>query len=144
MITKPILNLAFFDPRPLATFTDLAPDVTTWYVGGHSLGGVRACQFASDPAVAGLVLFGSYCANDLSETDAAVLSVGGSEDALSTPAKIAESASMLPDDAEFVELNGASHASFGDYGLQPGDGTATLSSPEVKARITELLVGFVR
>ena len=28
VITKPILNLAFFDPRPLATFTDLAPGVT--------------------------------------------------------------------------------------------------------------------
>ena len=78
MITKPTLNLAFFDQRPLSTFTADAPGVTTWFVGGHSLGGVRACQLAADPGastpdpaaptIRGLVLFGSYCANDLSAT----------------------------------------------------------------------------
>lgn len=47
VITKPWLNLAFFDLRGLSTFTDLAPDVQTWMVGGHSLGGVTACQFAT-------------------------------------------------------------------------------------------------
>lgn len=39
VITTPGLNLAFFDLRPLSTFTGLAPDVGTWVVGGHSLGG---------------------------------------------------------------------------------------------------------
>ena len=39
VITTPGLNLAFFDLRPLSTFTGLAPDVGTWMVGGHSLGG---------------------------------------------------------------------------------------------------------
>ena len=67
VITKPTLNLAFFDFRPLSDFTDLAPDVDDWFVGGHSLGGVRACQLAE--GTDGLVLFGSYCANDLSESD---------------------------------------------------------------------------
>lgn len=36
VITKPWLNLAFFDVRPLSTFTDLAPNVDTWMVAGHS------------------------------------------------------------------------------------------------------------
>lgn len=39
VITTPGLNLAFFDLRPLSTYTGLAPDVGTWVVGGHSLGG---------------------------------------------------------------------------------------------------------
>ena len=44
VITEPTLNLAFFDTRPLSEFTADAPDVSEWYVGGHSLGGVRSCQ----------------------------------------------------------------------------------------------------
>ena len=96
VITKPTLNLAFFDQRPLSTFTAHAPDVTDWYVGGHSLGGVRACQLADDPAVKGLVLFGSYCANDLSGSDLRVLSIGGSRDGLSTPTRSPPPATSSP------------------------------------------------
>ncbi|MGK9146824.1 alpha/beta hydrolase [Plantibacter flavus] len=143
VITKPTLNLAFFDQRPLSTFTAAAPDVDTWFVGGHSLGGVRACQLAEDPAVSGIVLFGSYCANDLSETDLEVLSLAGSEDGLSTPEKVAAARDRLPADAVMIEIEGANHASFGDYGVQPGDGTATIPSSEVRAEITRALVGVL-
>lgn len=144
VITKPILNLAFFDYRSLSTFTSAAPDVDSWFVGGHSLGGVKACQFASDPSVDGLVLFGSYCANDLSgDDDLRVLSIGASEDGLSTPEDIEAGATKLPPTAEFVEIDGANHAAFGDYGVQPGDGTATKSSEDVAAELTVLLTAFM-
>jgi len=43
---------------------------------------------------------------------------------------------MLPADAEFVEIPGASHASFGDYGPQAGDGTPTIDDPAMTAEIT--------
>lgn len=141
VITKPWLNLAFIDPRPLSTFTDLAPDVSTWAVGGHSLGGVRACQLATDADA--LVLFASYCANDLSASGLPVLSLSGSEDGLSTPQKIADAAGELPADATFVEIPGASHASFGAYGPQPGDGTPTADPSEVDRVIAEQLAGFL-
>lgn len=141
VITRPWLNLAFFDPRPLSTFTDLAPDVTTWAVGGHSLGGVRACQLAEDADA--LVLFASYCANDLSESDLPVLSLSGSEDGLSTPQKIQDAADNLPSDTVFAEIPGASHASFGSYGPQPGDGTPTASAVEVEQTIATELRGFL-
>ena len=137
VITKPWLNLAFFDLRPLEAFTSLAPDVSTWIVGGHSLGGVRACQYAPDAAA--LALFASYCASDVSGSGIAVLSISGSEDGLSTPEKIADARHLLPADAELVEIAGASHSSFGDYGPQPGDGTPTISDDEMTARLTELI-----
>jgi len=141
VITRPWLNLAFFDPRPLSTFTDLAPDVTTWAVGGHSLGGVRACQLAPDADA--LVLFASYCANDISASGIPVLSLSGSEDGLSTPQKIADAKKNLPADATFVEIPGASHASFGAYGPQPGDGTPTADPAAVDRVIAEQLAGFL-
>ena len=135
VITKPWLNLAFFDVRPLTAFTDLAPDVGTWIVGGHSLGGVRACTLAADADA--LALFASYCATDLSGSGLPVLSLSGSEDGLSTPAKIDDARHLLPADARFVEIPGAAHASFGAYGPQDGDGTPSVSLEDMVAEITD-------
>jgi len=139
VITKPILNLAFFDQRPLDTFTDDAPGVDRWFVGGHSLGGVRACMLADDPAVDGLILFGSYCANDLTDSGLEVLSISGSRDGLSTPEKIADARPLLPTDADLVEIEGLNYAGFGDYGVQPGDNTATITTEQQRDEITDAL-----
>lgn len=141
VITRPWLNLAFFDPRGLDAFTSAAPDIDVWGVGGHSLGGVRACQLAEDADA--LVLFASYCANDLSESGLPVLSLSGSDDGLSTPEKIADARDQLPADAEMVEIDGASHASFGDYGPQAGDGTPTISTEDMHAEVTRLADAFL-
>lgn len=141
VITRPWLNLAFFDLRGLDAFTSAAPDIDDWAIGGHSLGGVRACQLAADTEA--LVLFGSYCSNDLSDTDLAVLSISGSEDGLSTPEKIDAARDMLPADAVMVEIDGASHASFGDYGPQAGDGEPTITSDDMHAQVAEILDPFL-
>lgn len=140
VITRPWLNLAFFDLRGLDAFTSAAPDIEDWGVGGHSLGGVRACQLAADADA--LVLFGSYCSNDVSDSGLSVLSISGSEDGLSMPAKIDAARELLPADAEMVEIDGASHASFGDYGPQAGDGTPTISDEEMHAEVAQLLASF--
>ncbi|WP_350271730.1 alpha/beta hydrolase [Frondihabitans sucicola] len=136
VITKPTLNLAFFDTRPLSRFEKHAPGVTTWAVGGHSLGGVRACQLATTPGTAGLLLLGSYCANDLSTSKLDVLSLSGTRDGLSTPAKIAAARHLLPSSATMVAIRGADHAQFGAYGKQPGDNPATVSPAHTDRIIT--------
>ena len=71
-----------------------------------------------------------------------MLSISGSEDGLSTPGKIEGAAHLLPADASFVEIEGANHASFGDYGVQPGDGVATAPDHEVRDEITRALAEF--
>lgn len=143
VIVRPILNFAILETRPLSTFEALAPEITHWFVGGHSLGGVKACSYAAQDDVAGLILFGAYCADDLSATSLPVLTLAGERDGLSTPAKIADAAQLLPSDAELVELPGASHAQFGDYGVQPGDGTATASDESVRDAITVAISSFL-
>lgn len=139
LITEPTLNLAFFDTRTLEQFTTAAPEVDRWFVGGHSLGGVRACLMTPGSDAAGLVLFGSYCAGDISGSGLAVLSIAGENDALSTPAIIEQNAALLPVDARFATIEGANHASFGDYGAQAGDGERTISSEQMRAELTALL-----
>lgn len=143
-IVRPVLNFAIVDTRPLSSFESLSPKVGTWLIGGHSLGGVKACEYATQKGVAGLVLFGSYCANDLSGTSLPVVSIAGSRDGLSTPAKIAAARHLLPASAELDTISGSVHGQFGDYGVQPGDGTPTVSDAVVKAAITKDVLAFLQ
>lgn len=142
VIAQPTLRLAILDLRGPAALTALAPEVD-WAIGGHSLGGVRACQLVSSDGVDMLVLFASYCANDLSGTGVDVLSVSGSEDGLSTPDKIADAWHLLPAEVESVVIDGASHASFGAYGAQGGDGEATITPGAAHAKIREAVLAFL-
>ena len=144
LITKPTLNLAFFDTRGVDNFTTAAPEIDRWFVGGHSLGGVRACLMTPDATLEGLVLFGSYCANDLSESALQVLSIAGENDLLSDLATIEGAAPLLPADAQFVVIDGANHAAFGDYGAQSGDGERTITSEQMRDELTRLLGQVLR
>jgi hypothetical protein len=139
------LRFAILEARRMEDFTAYAPDVARWAIGGHSLGGVRACQEVSGTRDIALVLLASYCATDLSDSGADVLSISGTNDGLSTPADIDAASGLLPATARTLMIDGANHAAFGWYGAQPGDGAATVSreqvAREVSARSRELLTG---
>lgn len=145
VIARPTLNFAILETRPLSTWEGLAPGVGTWAVGGHSLGGVKACMYAADDAndASAIVLFGSYCSVDLSGTGIPALTFIGENDELSTEAKIEAAADLLPADAEFVTIPDASHAQFGDYGIQPGDGPQDADGDDVRDAITDGVVGLL-
>ena len=145
VIARPTLNFAILENRPLSTWEGLAPGVGSWAVGGHSLGGVKACMYAADPVneVAAVVLFGSYCSVDLSGIDIPTLTFIGENDELSTEAKIEDAADLLPADAEFVTIPDASHAQFGDYGDQPGDGPQEADDDDVRDALTDGVVGLL-
>ena len=108
---------------------------------GHSLGGTVASMQADEndgtaaAPVTGLLLYASYPTDDISASlTARVLSISGTEDGLATPEKIDESAATLPTDTEFLVLEGVSHAQFGAYGPQAGDGTPEVSDDVALAR----------
>jgi len=113
------------------------PEVRSWAVGGHSLGGVAASTFADDHPgqVKGLVLFAAYPAGKLRRTDLRVLSISGSADGLATSAKIEAAKADLPSSTRYVVVPGAIHAYFGDYGNQPGDGTPATTRATAQAEI---------
>jgi pimeloyl-ACP methyl ester carboxylesterase len=112
-------------------------DSVPWLAGGHSLGGPVAVRFTTEtPTVDGVLLWASYPLDDItSRTDLVVTSISGSRDAFTTPTDIEESKRLLPDTTAFVEIDGAIHSFFGDYGLQPGDGTPTITRREAQDRI---------
>lgn len=150
VIVKQPLGIAFL---ALGAFDDARsehPEVSRWVPGGHSLGGTVAAQQADEadseslsPA-AGLLLFASYPGSDISETlTASVLSISGSQDGLATPDDIEASRANLPGDSRFLVIQGATHAFFGDYGQQPGDGEPTISHDQARTRISDASVAFV-
>jgi hypothetical protein len=50
---------------------------------------------------------------------------------------------IMPPATQFVVMDGGNHAQFGDYGLQPGDKTATISRAEQQKQIVEASVNFL-
>lgn len=150
VIPKQPLGVGFLAMGAFESARDALPDVEQWVVAGHSLGGTVAAMDAEEhdtddvAPVAGLLLYASYPASDMSTTlTSDVMSVSGSEDGLATPADIEESMAMLPQDSGFIEIDGAVHAFFGDYGPQPGDGTPTISQDEARSQIGRVSVDFV-
>jgi hypothetical protein len=135
------LNLAFFAPDRAADVMTAFPGVENWAVGGHSLGGAMAANYAySNPeAVHGLVLWASYPAgsDDLSGYQLAVSSIYGTQDGLATEDEIVASRSLLPPNALWIAIEGGNHAQFGWYGPQSGDSEATISREEQQAQIVE-------
>lgn len=114
-----------------------------WYVGGHSLGGVMAADFAAKHAaeLRGLVLLASYPTGDLAPS-LRVLSISGSEDGVLDRQKLEAGIQYLPAGAVIQVIPGGNHAQFGSYGPQKGDGTALISQAEQWAE-TAALIGEV-
>lgn len=116
-----------------------------WYLAGHSLGGAMAASFAATHSeeLEGLIFLGAYSTRDLSGTDLRVLSLYGSEDQVLNREKLKESHALMP--AEFTEYVtwGGNHAQYGDYGVQKGDGTATITADEQRNIVTEQILTFM-
>jgi hypothetical protein len=145
-VVKVPFDLAIINASAGDAVIDEHPEITTWAVGGHSLGGVAAASLLSaDPSrVPNLVLWASYPLADLSEIpDIEALSVSASNDGLSTPQDIAESEARLPPDTTFVVVEGAVHAFFGDYGPQDGDGEPTVSREAAQEEIVRATVQWL-
>ena len=131
-IVKVPFNLAFFDVGAADGVMQAYPQVKTWYVGGHSLGGVAACQWAADNAdkTAGIILLASYTSNDLTGSGLRYLSIYGTNDEVMNRDNYEESKALQPADVREVVIEGGNHAQFGEYGTQDGDGKAAIAAQE--------------
>ena len=104
-------------------------DHARWFVGGHSLGAAMAAEFAAKHAgeVEGVILLGAHIERAL---DAGLLElvIHGTEDGLATEEDIARGRQSAT--ARYAEhaIQGDNHAQYGNYGVQAGDGTATISA----------------
>jgi hypothetical protein len=162
IIVKMPGNLAVLDGKKGAWMYDDFPDVQQWVIGGHSLGGVMACSTVEKypDFFKGLVLMAAYPqeSTDLSGWSGSVLSLRGEYDGLVDSLALASKSALLPPSVWISQLDdfpagkgsrtvyftipGGNHAQFGNYGIQKGDGTATINHEGQAGMVSTLLLRF--
>jgi pimeloyl-ACP methyl ester carboxylesterase len=144
------LNLAVFGIDAAEAVMADHPEIGTWAIGGHSLGGSMAAQYIdTHPGVIdALVLWASYSAADLSDDGLQVTSSFGSLDngreSFISPVNVAR----LGQDPTLDEIDGGNHEQMGWYTGQPNDPPARIPRVDQQARIvaatTDLLDQLAR
>ena len=135
-------NLAVLDMNAADGIPEEYPEVETWYIGGHSLGGSMAASYLDKHVedFAGLVLLAAYSTADLTEDDLEAISIYGTEDQVLNAEKYDEYYVNLPVDLVEVIIDGGNHAQFGTYGFQEGDGEAKISSEAQIEQTVDVIV----
>ena len=146
VIAKMPFNLAFFGIDSASALMADAPEVDTWWIAGHSLGGAMAAQFASAHAdeLEGVILLAAYAATDLTETDLEAGIIYGSNDDVLNRDALEQNEPNLSEGAVTEVIDGGNHAGFGNYGPQTGDGESTIGAEaqwDETAQFAESLIG---
>ncbi len=128
-------HLAIFGVNAAEDVMAQFPDISHWYIAGHSMGGAMASQFAADhpDEVDGLILLGAYLYGDYPPQK--TLTIYGSLN------------QSVEDEIDYtenvVEIEGGNHAQFGNYGPQKGDLPAAISAAEQQAQAVEAISDFI-
>ena len=143
------LNLAVLGRNRGAEIIENHPEIDTWIIGGHSLGGAMAANFVYNhpQAVKGLVFFAAYPAgsNDLSDFEnLSVLSIYGNRDGFVSEEDIDNSREYVPGNTQWLEIEGGNHSQFGWYGFQKGDSEAEISREEQQRQILDGILQWLK
>jgi flagellar basal body-associated protein FliL len=137
VLVKMPFHLAVFNVNAAEGIYDKLPNIKSWYIGGHSLGGAMASSYmAKHPdKVEGLLLLGAYIYGDIKPERA--LTIYGSNDMVLDKTKITY-------EENIVVIEGGNHAYYGNYGEQKGDGTATITREEQQDIAAMAIVDFMK
>lgn len=115
-----------------------------WAVGGHSLGGVVASNFAqSSDEVRALVMWAAYPQNDLSAKDLPTLALFAELDGVIRPEQLEASLGKFPKNTHRQTIPGLNHAGFAAYGPQRGDQAATIPAEEGWRQVAQRTIAFL-
>ena len=128
-------NLAVFNINAADKIYDKLPQISNWYICGHSLGGAMASSYVGNNSdkVNGLILLGAYPVND---SGLPTLAIYGSGD-------IKLDLTKLEDVQNKLEIVGGNHAYFGNYGEQKGDGKAVITREEQQEQTVDAIISFM-
>ena len=122
-------GMAVFDIDAAEEVMTQHPEITAWYIAGHSMGGRCASKYASTAGndLLGVISISSPVDEGIAEMDLPLLMLYGDLDGIYHGV---ESDDALPKDTTVCCIDGANHAQFGDYGHQLLDNEATVSPEE--------------
>ena len=116
-----------------------------YYVGGHSLGGAMAAVYAAKHSemIDGVIHFASYSTKKLDDSMIEIV-IYGTEDKIVSRKSIEEGRQMAPDRYYEYTIEGGNHAQFGNYGIQSGDGAASVSASEQQSEAIRLIRDIIK
>jgi hypothetical protein len=128
------LNLAILNTGAANLVMDAYPNISTWIIAGHSLGGASAAIFVENnpERIDALALW-----------SVPVLSIFGTTNKTPNTENFDDKKYLLPADTLFMAIEGANHAQFGDYGPQKGDVVASISLSQQHERVAEMMLDFI-
>lgn len=97
-IVKEPLNFALLSSNGANGIIRSHPEITDWYLAGHSLGGVAACEYAktSSAKLKGLIMLASFCSGSGAQLGLPVISISATNDGLTDTKDVANSRDKLP------------------------------------------------
>lgn len=128
---------------------DTNNSIQYWVVGGHSRGAAIASRFAYShgDSFDGLILIGTSHPKedvfDLSNTSLSVTKIYASNDGLASMEEVEANAIYLPDDTNWVLIEGGNHTQFGYYGNQLGDNAAAISREQQQNLMLEEMLAVL-
>ncbi len=138
------LNLAVLGADRADEVITAYPDIDHWAIGGHSLGGAMAGQYAAgQPQIEGLALWAAFPNADLSGCDLQAVSVWGSLDGGAERYGSDATRAILPADTRYLVIDGGNHEQMGDYTGQPDDPPATISRDEQQAQVQRATIDLL-
>lgn len=146
VLVKMPMNLAVLDAAAAEGIPEQFPEIESWYLAGHSLGGSMAASFAGKESDTydGVILLAAYSTADLTESGLRVCSLYGDRDGVLNMDKYRQYRSNLPQDTLELVLEGGNHAGFGCYGPQEGDGVTTLAPGTQLQWTADAIVDFIK
>jgi hypothetical protein len=145
VVPKMPLNLAFTGINRADGIRADFPEIESWVIGGHSLGGAMAAEYAKNNAnsLDGLIMFASYPANsdDFIDFPVPILSIVASRDPGSPKQQGFYEA--VADSATLFVIEGGNHRQYANYSFQNNDGVASISAEEQQNQIIAATVQFL-
>ena len=146
IIVKMPFNLAFFGVNSADDVIAKHPEINSWVIMGHSLGGVFASEYAVNhqDKIKGIVYLAAYPSTNASNATFKALSIRGSLDGLTTSQKIDESKNKFPVNTTFITIPGGNHYNNGNYGPQAGDNNSTITRDEQQNETVGYIIEFLQ
>ena len=138
-------NMAALEPKAADDIISAHPEIKSWILAGHSMGGLTASGYADDhrDTVDGLILVAAYANRDMSDVGLPVLAVFGDADGVMNKGLYDKRLAWNPADFEEHIIPGANHAQYGDYGKQPRDNDATIPAEEQQTKTAEIILDWL-
>lgn len=138
-------NMAALEPSAADDIISAHPEIKSWILAGHSMGGLTASGYADDhrDTVDGLILIAAYTNRDMSDAQLPLLAVFGDVDGVMNKSLYEKRKAWNPVDFEEHIISGANHAGFGDYGKQPRDNDAKITAEEQQSQTAEIILDWL-